>query len=398
MNYLTIDIWAYICDFIKNNKTKCKLLMTCKGISKYDFSFTQPIKIKKIMKSRWFHHFTKIISNRNIIKYPSRMTYLKFSDDFNYPIKTKIPSSVNYLIFGKNFNQDVYCKIPSTVKNIKFGKNFNKCLCKCLSFGLKHLIFGDSFECDVSKCVPSSVTHLTIGKAVNPHVDDYELPPSITHLTFNNACYIGTITCIPTSVKRLIFRNDCVINEDHCVPNSVTCLKFLGSWYQRTFSFYRTLPSSVTHLTIGYSQYGNFDASMVPSSVTHLSFTDDFDASIIGYLPSSITHLEFGNDYDQPIIIIPDYWAESESIIPDSVTHLKFGNNFSKPIKNLIPLSVKHLILPNNYNHPIFLKEHDIKIQIIDFYKLLYGKAKSRKNIEKIILKNRDNPKNYFSS
>ena len=98
-NHLTFDIISHICIFVFDNKTKCNVLRTCRGISKYIFSFHEPININKIMKSRWYHHFTNIITGRNISRYPKEMTHLRFIGGFNFR-KSRIPASVTHLSFS----------------------------------------------------------------------------------------------------------------------------------------------------------------------------------------------------------------------------------------------------------------------------------------------------------
>lgn len=54
------DIWSHIAKYIKKDKDKCRLMMTCKEISKNKFYFNEQILVKKIYNSRWFDNFVKI--------------------------------------------------------------------------------------------------------------------------------------------------------------------------------------------------------------------------------------------------------------------------------------------------------------------------------------------------
>lgn len=69
-------------------------------------------------------------------------------------------------------------------------------------------------------------------------------------------------------------------------------------------------------------------------TVTHLTFSNNFNCVIFRKISSSITHVTFGYHFNQSIA----------DIIPDSVTHIVLGNNFTQPIKN-IPVSVTYLTM-----------------------------------------------------
>src|ERR1700722_15408620 len=71
----------------------------------------------------------------------------------------------------------------------------------------------------------------------------------------------------------------------------------------------------------------------IPSSVTHLTFGEEFNQNIKECIPSSVTYLKFGSNFNQDI----------KNCIPSSVTHLTFGEEFNQNIKDYIPSSVTHL-------------------------------------------------------
>ena len=83
---LPIEIWRYIAEFIEYNKVKCRLMMTCKEISDYQFFFNEQTYIcRNKLKSRWFDRFTNIIADR-MESFPLFMTHLTFDKIFNKPI------------------------------------------------------------------------------------------------------------------------------------------------------------------------------------------------------------------------------------------------------------------------------------------------------------------------
>lgn len=88
----------------------------------------------------------------------------------------------------------------------------------------------------------------------------------------------------------------------------------------------------------------------IPSSVTHLELSDNFNQSI-KELPSSITHLTFGRKFNQSL----------DKNILQSVTHLTFGNNFNHKINNCIPKSVTHLVFGKNFDKSLIQLSSSVK-------------------------------------
>lgn len=74
----------------------------------------------------------------------------------------------------------------------------------------------------------------------------------------------------------------------------------------------------------------SINLSLLPPSLTHLSFNKNFNQQVFN-LPPSLTHLTFGHKFNQSI-----------ATFPPSLTHLQFGNDFSQNINNL-PDSLLHL-------------------------------------------------------
>ena len=83
----------------------------------------------------------------------------------------------------------------------------------------------------------------------------------------------------------------------------------------------------------------------MPNSVTHLTFSVNFNQPINSCIPGSVTHLTFGANINQPI----------NGCIPDSVTHLTFGYYFDHDIDEL-PILINNISLSNNYKRPISKK------------------------------------------
>ena len=154
MNLLTLDLWGYLSEFIKYNKDKCYLMMTCKEISECRFFFRKIVNIKKIANTKWFDHFTNVaIENR--VKLPKFVERLMFDYYFNRPISGYIPTSVTHLIFGKHFDQLIHDCIPNSVKFLYFGDYFNKPIKGCIPASVIHLSFGYDFNQSIQNAIPS---------------------------------------------------------------------------------------------------------------------------------------------------------------------------------------------------------------------------------------------------
>lgn len=172
---LPLEIWELISRFIKSDKYICRLMMTCKEISKCGFYFYELIDVNEIKNSSWFDRFV-FINVTNRIKLHSNVIGLHFSDDFNKLINGYIPSSVNYLKFGKEFNQNIFNCIPSTVTRLEFGEKFNRSIKGCIPSKVFDLKFGNDFNQPVDD-LPSSVINLQFGLQFNQTID--HLPLSI---------------------------------------------------------------------------------------------------------------------------------------------------------------------------------------------------------------------------
>jgi len=236
MESLNADIVGYLIRFIRRDKDKCRLLMTCQWISKCEVFFHEDILINKIIRSRWFHKFTNIIVKNKKCKFPrkgltpplkasgfpssitsltfnhefndsvkdyipSTIVYLKFSDDFNQPIEGCIPPSVKNLNFGWSFDQPIRNCIPHSVKYLSFGYRFNQSIKYCIPLGVNFLHFGERFNQPIKGCIPSSVTRLGLDISFRHPVD---IPSSVVELMLYEYSD-NLMRTIPTTVKKIIF-------------------------------------------------------------------------------------------------------------------------------------------------------------------------------------------------
>jgi len=126
---------------------------------------------------------------------------------------------------------------------------------------------------------------------------------------------------------------------------SATC-KCLSEIKSHVLFFTKVYVKDIIHLSY-FHQFSNitvFDINVpLPGRTRQLTFSNNFNKSVYGWIPHSITHLTFGFDFNQQI----------KDCIPDSVTHLTFGDYFNQPINSCIPDSVTHLTFGACFNQPI---------------------------------------------
>jgi len=156
------------------------------------------------------------------------------------------------------------------------------------------------------------ITKIHFYDTFNETIDENDLPPNLTHLTF------GYHFNQSIDLSKLVL---------------LTHLSFDNFFNQPIDD----LPRSLTHLKLGWRFNQSLDN--LPESLTHLVYPSD--SNLPFNMPSSLTHLEFGFYFNQPL-----------NNLPKSLTHLKLGSDFSHPFDNL-PKSLIHLNLGYDFNKPI---------------------------------------------
>jgi len=161
----------------------------------------------------------------------------------------------------------------------------------------------------LKEIITQPVIHLTLRSNLDVHLSIEDYFPQPTHLIFG-PYYNG---------------------KNYNIPNTITHLTFSRNFNR---SIKDIIPPSVTHLTFGYNFNQCIKKDNIPPSVTHLTFGNNFNQPIIDCIPPSITHLMFGRKFKQ---LVGHY-------IPSSVTHLIFSNDYNRRLEDDIPSSVTHLI------------------------------------------------------
>ncbi len=177
--------------------------------------------------------------------------------------------------------------------------------------------------------------------------------------------------------------------EDDCIhiPEGISHIIF-------PFEFNKMLkpgdiPNSVTHITFGaiYNKPLRNKINIIIQKLKYYinkylvidnNINKTFKSSII---PNSVTHLTFESVFNQPL---------KKGDIPDSVTHLKFGYNFNQILNyNNIPNKIIELILPNNFNEELLnLNEKNILIGYLKYDFNIYDNDNNDNDYVKLLYSN----------
>ena len=143
-----------------------------------------------------------------------------------------------------------------------------------------------------------------------------------------------------TNYKKIIFSN--YILEDDFFEmyenNKINIFSYSRSKFNHPVN--HIIPSSITHLT--FSLKFNQSVDYLPFSIQVLIFGSDFNHPV-SHLPSSITHLSFCFSFNQPI-----------SALPSSIRNLTFHSDskFNHELNNL-PMNLEFIELPLGYTNRI---------------------------------------------
>lgn len=125
MTSIPLDICRDIVNIIKNDNDKCRLLMTCKEISKCNFYFNENINASEIINSQWFDRFTNVTINKKINKLPLNVTHLTFDAYFNKVIHDYISFTITHLRIYCNIGF-INRKLPISITDLYFSGSDEK--------------------------------------------------------------------------------------------------------------------------------------------------------------------------------------------------------------------------------------------------------------------------------
>jgi len=243
---LSSDVWNHLSLFIESDKDKCRLMMTCKGISEYPFYFRENIHTNKIMGSRWFNYFVDVIVD-DLVILPKYVSSLTFNREFNKPIGKYIPCTVTKVKFSLRFNQIVRDCLPKSIKEIYFDSEFNSPINDSIPFGVTHLFFRGRFNQPIEGCIPSSITHLSFGYCFEQIIFN-NIPPSVTHLTLGTNFHPHIADNIPLSVTHLAIGKyyRMYIN----IPPSIREITIYDPITEETFNFLKGIIPKTTKISL----------------------------------------------------------------------------------------------------------------------------------------------------
>lgn len=339
------DILKYIAQYITKDADRYYFMMTSKSMLKLNLTFNEEYEYDKIMMSALYHQFINIQIGQmltcmnkhfmgcHLLTLPKNIQRLSIRYFDGLIKKGMIPTTVTHLIFESNIYKFAKRCIPSSVKYLSISCSYKIFI---IPMSVTHLIlnvYNDYFH----DHIPSSVTDLEINGYSLPI--DNKIPSSVTNVKISCVWSEKIFKCMTDSVTHLSLR--CTNDDNFTIPSSITHLIFTDGFNTRIKN---KLPSSITHLTFEGIFNQVVDNDIIPSSVTHLTFGRYFNQIISKSIPSSVTHLIFGEKYNQSIIYT----------IPESVTHLTFGKNFNHSLRYL-PYSVTHLTLGKSFKQKLLL-------------------------------------------
>lgn len=231
------DIIIYVCKFL-SDADKIKFLSTSTHMhSLKNRTEYHSCDVKKIYQLWYFNQFTQVTINdcatgnindyipknakRLIIKtnydgminFPQSVTHLTCNGYFNQPIK--IPATITHLKLSGYFNQPLICPvtlepiIPSSVIYLMLGPNMVHPLINngtpLIPSNIKYLYFNGSYRySQLIGAIPPSVTHLSFDDNINDQLIGV-IPPNVTHITFGFGFNMNINNAIPPTIQYLNF-------------------------------------------------------------------------------------------------------------------------------------------------------------------------------------------------
>lgn len=161
------------------------------------------------------------------------------------------------MTFGDTYNQSVLPGvIPDSVTHLSFGTDFNQLL--------------------LPKSIPNSVTHMSLDRDFNTVIVPGVLPDSLTCLQFHRQFSVFNQPLLAVEAK--IPSSDGSSDEFvvlRSIPSSVTHL-ILGYGYNQSL----VLPPSVTHLALGMGFCQKLSVALLPAGLKELFVTEDTEVDM----------------------------------------------------------------------------------------------------------------------
>lgn len=254
-----------------------------------------------------------------------------------------LPYSITKLHFASNFNQqfgdDVV--LPQGLLELKFGEDFNQVL-PVLPSQLNRLILGNGFNQFLQKgTLPSCLRELLVG-ASSKNV--------FKRSKFNCLLVHGVLPVGLTKLDLGYAFNQSLLLSDQfeglqsVLPSTLTVLKLSANFNQ---SLNEVLPPGLTRLQFGNS-FSQYRSMVLPTGLCTLSLGSVFNEGLTDcqrhFLPTTLTTLKFGRLFNQPIYA---------GLLPSGITHLEFGLMFDQSlVSGVLPFALTKLVF-DGFNHSL---------------------------------------------
>ncbi|KAM9981827.1 hypothetical protein ACTFIY_004134 [Dictyostelium cf. discoideum] len=293
---------------------------------KFGNNFNQTIKKKGIIPSSVtnliFDSFNKSLS---IESFPSSIQTLEFNC-FNQFIKFgEIPSSVKNLKFGYSFNNSLK-NLPNSIESLTLMQCFDRKieLGNCLSLTELNFTHYNRFNEEIEPGdLPITLKKLSLGSIFNKVLIHGSLPPLLEYLNlgeeFNKPLKEGIL---PNSIKILYLSvKFSQILKIHDLPKSLTNLIGIGNLKLQSPNILNELTNLIELNLCNYNHQIELD--YLPPNLKSLNLSSLNQSLIPNSLPNSITFLDMGKFYNHKLDI---------NILPKSLNHLIFSNQFKQSL------------------------------------------------------------------
>ena len=305
--------------------------------------------------------------NQDVINLPNKLKYLHVDGGYNKNVND-LPKSLKFLYVSNGFYGSLekinlkFLKIHNNYKDIInfLPKDLNKLeistnnSVKIIHDKITHLYFMSNVPI---YDLPDSITHLTFGYLFDQCVDN--LPKNLTHLKFGER-FCQPVDNLPESLTHIIFGGFFSRPVDK-LPKNLKYIKF-GEWFgDRIKRDLSKLPPNLTHLIFDKQTKSGCELINLPKTLSYLDFGRGFHGGKIYYLNNLKTLILgpwSGIPSDMPEnlekLIISNSLIKKINTLPKNLTYLAFADcsEFNQPLNNL-PVNLTYLKLGENFNQPL---------------------------------------------
>lgn len=256
----------------------------------------------------------------DMLHLPGNITHLSITCRFGFP--SIFPSSLTHLTI-ENFDGLSFPSLPSSIT---------------------HLTLIEICDPDISINLPPFLIYLKITECgLLSNIS--RLPSTLTHLIIDQEFINFSISPLPPSLQILELKCENIFTKKRRFPELPSSLKHLVCPQNEEYTP-QTLPPNLSLLKYGFSSKPNYP---IPNSIEILqlgsgkmpsSFPSNLKSLIISCSPSKIPR------FPQSLTHLKSSYFLDPSIIPSSVTHLSFGRYTSPNLETVsFPKFITHLTI-----------------------------------------------------